>query len=706
MDHAISGAESLGRLFRPRTVALVGASATPGKLGSRIVGNLLDNGFTGRVFPVNPSVRTIGGLRCYPSVEALPEPVDVAYVLVPADAAVKAAWSLGEAGAKTVVIAAAGFAETGTDQGRARQASLADAAAATGIRVLGPNCNGIYNATDGVSIGFNTAHGMAHPAGGMALVSHSGALFSTIMLRAHQLGVGLSKFASVGNEADLNVLDVMEYLVHDEPTRCICLIVDSLPDGSRFAHLAETARERGQRIVALKLGMSPAGASAAVAHSSRLAGRAEAYAALFRHCGVGTVETIEQLVGAAALAGQVDPVPPRPRLGVVTHSGGASTIVADAACRRGVRIPPLGPATVAQLRELAPDTPIVHPVDLGATGGRLDFPTAASLLRDDENVDVVVHYYHPMPTSDERVARAREMADSKEACGKPHILLAPGGLTEDETRRYRRAGVTVYGDTDVCMASLAAAGAAAPGPALRRRTSRQPGTPLPPVSGPLDEITSTRLLQSAGIPMVRFLTADSASAAVAAGCELGWPVVLKGLAPGIAHKSDHGLVATGIGGPEQCRTETEKLLTAGAAQLIVQPHLHGDLEALAGLTSEPQIGQFVVFGLGGVYAEALADAAMVPVDAGEAEIAESLAATRLGAILRDPRWGCPDTFHTFADILGRLAAFGRMAGDRLEAVDVNPLLISRHDITAVDGLVVLRRDQEACETQTARSVRK
>lgn len=693
MADEISSAESVRLLFRPRSVALVGASATPGKLGARIVGHLLRNGFKGKIFPVNPSAEEIGGLRCYPSVEALPEPVDVAYVLVPSDAAVKATWSLGRAGAKTAIIAAAGFAETNTDRGRARQASLADAVATTGIRVVGPNCNGIYNATDSVSIGFNTAHGMAHRAGHMAIVSHSGALFSTIMLRAHMLGVGLSKFASVGNEVDLNVLDFMEYLVHDEPTRCICLIIDSLPDGARFARLAGMAHERGQQVIALKLGVTDVGASAAVAHSSRLAGRADAYAATFRRCGVGTVETIEQLVGAAALAGQVAPVPACPRLGVVTISGGASTIIADAAGRRGISVPRLSATTLSSLMRLAPGTPVVHPIDLGATGGQLELPTALSLLREDENVDVVVHYYHPMPTSEERATRARELADSVKACRKPHILLAPGGLTDNETSLYRDAGITVYHDTDVCMASLAAAGAARP-PASHQQAGFLREISLPPGSGPLDEITSTRLLQAAGIPMADFLVAETASAAVAAGRELGWPVVLKGVVPGVAHKSDHGLVATGIGGPALCRMEAARLLAAGAARLIIQPHVRGDLEALIGLTNEPHVGRFAVFGLGGMYAEVLSDTAMVSVDAGNQEIATALAATRLGAVLRNPRWRSPETFQRLADIIGHLAAFGRAAGIRLGAVDVNPLLVSGHDIIGVDSLVILAREPQ------------
>lgn len=291
-------------LFNPASVAMVGVSAMPGEIGSRIFDGLLDNGFTGKVYPVNPRLDTIRGLRCYPSVQAIPEPVDVAYVFVPADAAVDVTWALGRAGSRAAIIAAAGFAETNTDSGRDRERSLMNAAAANGIRIVGPNCSGIYNATDSVSIGFSTAHALTHKAGGMGVISHRGALFSIIMLRARQMGVGLSKFASLGNEADLNVLDFMADLACDTSTTCICLIIDSLCDSHRFAELAAMARSNEKRVVALRLARTAQGGSAAVAHCSQLAGRADAYRALFRHCGVGLVDTMEQLVSTAALVDQ------------------------------------------------------------------------------------------------------------------------------------------------------------------------------------------------------------------------------------------------------------------------------------------------------------------------------------------------------------------------------------------------------------------
>lgn len=689
MEQPLSTEGTLEFLYNPRSVAMVGASATPGKIGSRILDHLLDNGYAGTVYPVNPGTDTIGGLRCYPNAEAIPEPVDVAYILVPADAAVEATWQLGRAGAKAAIIAAAGFAETNTDRGRAREQSLMDAHRETGIRIVGPNCNGIYNATDSVSIGFNTAHALSHPAGGMGVISHSGALFSTLMLKARQMGVGLSKFASVGNEADLDVLDFMEDLAHDQPTRCICLIIDSLPDGHRFTELAAVAHNRCKRIVALKLGTTAEGASAAVAHSSRLAGRAEAYASLFRHCGVGTVDTIEQLVSAAALVDLSPELPSVPRLGVAAMSGGAGTVVADSAIRHGVDLPSLSPETMARINEVAPGAPFVNPIDIGAAGGRIDFPGILTLLREDDGINVILHYYHPMHSDEERQNRARTLIASQKESVKPHLLLAPGGLTDAEEDVYRREGIRVLSDTDVCMAAVSAAGVSPPAEEASRPPHPYPQARVSELEGSaVDDVVSMTLIREAGIPVARFTTASTVAATCQAAEEIGYPIVLKGLIPGLAHKSDLDLVVTGITDPAGCETTARKLLETGAYRLLVQEHVRGGIECLAGLVTEPNLGRFVIFGLGGIYAEALADTALVPVTASRREIGDALGRTGLGRILRSPRLRLPDAFDQVASIIERLAALGQTISHQVAAVDINPLVIGSAGVVAVDALVV------------------
>jgi len=674
-------AQPLTPLYHPRSVVLVGAGTTPGKLGARIVDNLVDNGFTGRVFPVNRRGGEIRGHRVYPDLASLPEPADAAYVLVPADAAVDAARELGRAGTKVAIIAAAGFAETGTAEGRAREDALTAIAAETGMRIVGPNCNGIYSATHGVSIGFNTAHGVRHSAGGVAVLSHSGALFSTMMLRAEEIGMGLSGFVSTGNECDLTTVDHMEYFVEDPATTVLALLLDSVTDGERFGRVVAAAKARGKTVLALKLGTSEVGASAAVAHSSRMAGSAAAYAAFLAHHGVGTVDTIEQLITAARLAESDLRAPARPRLGITAMSGGAGTTTADAASRWGLAVPPLSAATRRAIDERAPGALLENPVDFGGAQGRLKIRELIDLVAGDPGVDVLVHYHHPQPGS-AGVAAAEALVSGRSTHGKPVLVLAPGGVGPEEEPRYAAAGIPVVRDTDVLMGAVAALGAAAePAPAT-------PDPVVPQDLGPVDEVEGTRLLAAAGVPMAELAVADSADEAVAHAERIGWPVVLKGVVAGVAHKSDLGLVVVGVADAQRARAEATRLFGVGASAVTVQPVVRGALEALAGIVTEPGLGRFLVVGLGGVHAEALADLAMVQVEAGRAELREAVQRTRLGAVLCSPRWGAPGAVDALVGVLDRLAAFARAHGPALEAVDINPLLLDGEAVVGVDALVV------------------
>lgn len=679
---------TLGRLFNPRSVAIVGASATPGKIGSRVVENLVSQGFTGKVYPVNPRGGEISGFPAVKSISELPGPVDVAYVLIPADAAVEAARELAELGTSYIIVSAAEFAEAGTPEGRRREDALREIAAKTGTRVVGPNCNGIYSATHQVSIGFNTAHGQRHRPGGVAILSHSGALFSTIMLRGKEAGMGLSAFVSDGNECDLDVLDYLEHFAGDEATRCIALLIDSLPDGDRFRALVRAARAQSKSVIALKLGTSAAGASAAVAHSSRMAGSGAAYRAFLEDAGVGMVQTVEELVTAGVLLDSDEPFPAGGRVGVAALSGGAGTLVADAAARHGLAVPGLSEATHERIAKIAPHSHIENPIDLGGGYGKLDTPTMFSLLAKDANVDVVVYFYHPMHTEEERRSIAESFARSRKQSAKPHVVIAPGGMTDDERSIYRDGGVPVISDTETAMAAIAGARASSgPGEAEQDDVHTSPFGPG--LSGVLNDFDSITLLAEAGVPMAPMAAVNSPGEAVKAAAEQGGPVVLKGLLSGVAHKSDLGLVVVGVEGEETIRSEAERLFALGAERVLVQPAVHGEIEALLGIVHEPGLGYFLMFGLGGVFAEAIKDVAIVPVTASAERIRTALSRTRLGAVLASKRWPRADSTGQFVAACQALARFARRHGEHLEAVDINPVLITRETLVGVDGLVVL-----------------
>jgi acyl-CoA synthetase (NDP forming) len=582
-----------------------------------------------------------------------------------------------------VIIGASGFEEAGTAEGLELQRRLARLAGDTGMRIVGPNCNGLYNAVDGISLGFNAAHGLDLPPGGTAILSHSGALFSTMMLRARRLGLGLGHFVSVGNEVDLDILDHLEYLLARPTTRVACLVIDSLPDGERFSALAEQADRDGIRLLVLKLGSTASGSAVAVAHSSRLAGRQDAYRALLRARGVGSVDTVEQLMTTAALLDRETPVRRDSAVGSLVMSGGAGALLADSAERHGVPMASFTPETTAALEAVATTARPVNPVDTGFATGKASVDDLLTLIGADAEVDVVVSFYHARASETGRRQLATDLAASRARSGKPHVMLAPVELTPAEIQWYGEADVLVVDDTDVCFAALAAA--AASGPSRREDTVERSRSPERLEQ--LSEVDSLRLLGEAGVPVIECRTVRGIDAAVAAAAEIGWPVVLKGEAPGVAHKSDLGLVAVGLEDEAAVRRAAERM--AGVEELtgfVVQPMVAGPLEALVGLTSADELGRFVVVGTGGIHAEAIADTALVPVDAPVDAFREALLRTRLGHVLTSARWHGADTVDQVVATMTVLAALAQRTP--LVAVDVNPLVLTESRVIAVDALVI------------------
>ncbi|RZA11907.1 MAG: hypothetical protein EOP93_22775, partial [Lysobacteraceae bacterium] len=338
-------------LFRPRSIVVIGASADPGKISSIPLRNLRRVGYGGRVYAVNPKETEIDGVPCFPDVDALPETPDLAFLVVPGERALQLATACAQRGTAAAIVASTGFAEAGP-QGVARQQALVSLRGQFGMRVVGPNTNGLYSAHDRLSMGYNAAHAEVFTPGEVSVVSHSGALFSTVGELLRSSGVGLSKFVAVGNEADLDMLDFFEHMAGDDNTRTILLVAEAIRDGARFRAIAQQARAAGKRVCVLKLGISQAGAASTAAHSSRLAGNAAAYRALFEAAGVGSVDSLEAMVAFAALARSVRPGwrPAGRRLGVATASGAGGTLMVDAASSAGFEIAVLGAQSENSLR--------------------------------------------------------------------------------------------------------------------------------------------------------------------------------------------------------------------------------------------------------------------------------------------------------------------------------------------------------------------
>jgi acetate---CoA ligase (ADP-forming) len=699
MPDRIATQQALHTLFHPRAVAVIGASDDTTKHGYIVLNNVRAAGFTGGIYGISRRLKEVDGIACHTDLVSLPEPVDVAFLAIPAEAAVQAVRDCARAGLTAAIVGSAGYAESLDASGAERQAELARIAAEAGIRIVGPNCNGIYNAHLPLSIGFNTSHAKRQRAGGISIFSHSGALFDAMAGRLHMLGAGLSLFASAGNEADLSVLDYMEYAIGHAPTRVIALLIDSLDDGARFRRLAQQATAAGKHVVVLKIGGSEAGARAAVAHSSRIAGDNAAYAALFEASGVATAASLEGFMTAAALLDRYGRHPGG--LGAMSTSGAGASLLADRCAALGVPLAAVSPDTHRRIDGHRMFSRIGNPLDLGIFGGMRRAGEVPSLLANDAAVGATLALVHSMnPWQGDPIRAA--LANARETSGKPLLIVAPGGMPDAERAWYETRGMNVFSETDIVLEAIGAmltplpVAAAAP-VAVRPRAKRPRAGSGAPSSPPvmcaelpqrtLTEPESLLVLREFGVPVVETVECATFDAALAAAEHVGWPVVLKGVAEGAAHKSELGLVRTNL---RDAAALQAAYATLGTPRAIVQPMVRATLEAIAGVSRSPGVGLVLLCGLGGIYAEALRDVCIWPIPVSREAIAGKLTRSSLGRVLASPRWQHADAAREFIDLLLALQNLAVALGDRLEAVDINPVMLGAAGAIAVDALVVPR----------------
>ena len=672
-------------LFKPKQVAIIGASRTPGKLGHSVLKNLVNGAYPGRVYAINPAALELEGKRGYRSIREVPEKVDCAFLAIPAAAIPDALHECAEAGVRVAVLGAAGFAELGTEEGVQRQKTVADIARKSGMRLVGPNTNGILSTVDRLSLGYNASHAERFAPGNVSFVSHSGALMDAIARRLYRAGGALSKFIPAGNEADLDLLDYLEYLAADDSTTVIGLVIEALSDGPRFMRLAREARKP---IVALKIGRSAVGAGATLAHSSRLAGSTRAYEALLREAGVATVKTVEALAGGCAILSTRRQTEDR-RVVCVTTSGAGGAILADFAAERslplaGTRNGDWEEAIAAELADIPTLGPVRNPIDMGSVGP--DWSQLADIFAILERNGVrgpTVVYAHsaPAPGWDENMAEA--LIARGRRCEAPVLLLAPGGLRSEVETRYAEGGIPLFHDTAACFDSLQCW--------YRARTAPQSGE-APRLSrhiaiddrvGFLSEARSAEVLREAGVPMVRSETVSFLDEAKAAAAAVGYPVVLKALAPGVAHKNAHGLVALAIRDPQALEDAFHRMKSKLAEEVpfLVQPMIAATAELIAGVGREAPLGHFVVFGLGGVHAEALDQVTLLPIPASAATLRARIESSRLAHIA---------PVEDLARVLEALQALVLEHPERIDSIDVNPLLVTAEGCMGVDALIVFR----------------
>ncbi|MGY1834432.1 acetate--CoA ligase family protein [Blastococcus sp. SYSU DS0510] len=690
-----------GALLRPRGIALLGISGRTDNLMSRPLRYLVEHGYTGALYPVNPNYEELVGQKCYPTLADVPGPVDLVLVLVAADRVEDAIRQAAAVGASAAVVYASGFAEVGPE-GLALQQRLAEVARETGVRVLGPNCQGFLYAPTGVVATFTAAADRPLTSdSGVAYVGQSGAVGGSVLDLATDMGLGLSFWASTGNQADLDLLEVSRELLEDPAIRVLMLYVEATDDGQAYAALARRARETGRHLVVLRSGRSSAGRRAVASHTGSMLGDDVAFVLTSEEHGVVLVHDIDELLSVAALLSTGKRSEGR-RVAVVTTSGGAGSLAADQCEDLGLEMPELSADTQDRLRPLIPAFgALANPVDVTAqlfNRGAHAFGDVCRIVADDPSVDAIAVFV-TMVVGDAGARLAEDLVLTAAKLPVPLLVgwIAGQELTTEGRRVLRDAGIPVFGS----VGGVVRAAARMAPPAHRGAAPALPPAPEVPVARVrellhADVVDGPELLRAIGIPQPAATLVTTPEAAREAVAALPGPGVLKLAAGDLAHKSEVGGVRVGVAAEEAAGVFTELVEAARRhhvpgvegvqVQELIPPGTELILAATAGRDGFPPV---VTVGLGGITTELYRDIAsgLAPVTPEHAW--SMLRGLRAWPLLAGFRGAPPADVAAAVDAVVRLSQAAVAGGDRLAEFEVNPLIVGAQGggATAVDVLV-------------------
>jgi acetyltransferase len=686
--------------FHPGSIAVIGASNR--NIGNFVITNLLV-GFKGRIYPVNPNYKKIEGLPCFPSLEDIPHPIDLAIILVPASSVPSVLEACATKGIRRVIIESAGFAEIGED-GLALQNQCVAIAKQNGMRIWGPNCMGIVDIHQRYF--FTFMHPGVHEEGllpgRISLIVQSGMMSAIFLAELGRRGIGIAKACSIGNRADVDECDVLEYLLKDPDTDVIALYLESIPRGRLFAQMGQSSTKP---IVLLKGGSSKAGALAAKSHTYSLSGNSRLLNSVLEISGVTLAGDIYQMMDLANALTTIPHVDPACRIAILSLSGGAGVLACDALERLGLPVAQLSEQTKKTLGEVFPVwMPVSNPIDLfptmGLHGRDIAFNRTISAVLEDSNVDVLL--IHFVAGLDEDTLDLDALKKKADRYGKVVFFWLIGRREGCERFRQkaRTLGIPVHEDVSRIAECLSAASQFR-GRKLSLSTFDANATPssasvlkkppFPSNEKIWDEFDSKRFLSSWKIPVVEEKLVHNLNGAWKTAQQMGLPVVLKGLIPGEVHKTEHGLVQLGITNKPLLEAAfhhiQEKLDHRG--RILIQKEVKSDYELIAGFIRDDQFGPCVMFGLGGIFSELQPDVvfAMAPLNRDSA--LKLIGRIRNKRLLHGFRGMIPLKEDTMADILVNLGNVG-ISYPQIEQIDINPLAVSKGIPLAVDANVILK----------------
>ncbi len=712
MSTSLEGAFArLSAFMKPSSVAVVGASAKEDSVGYAVFANILKAGFRGIVYPVNPSTRSILGVRAYPSILDIPDPVDLAVVCIPSRFVPQSVTECGKKGVKGVVVISAGFKETGPEGAKLEEA-VKQAAKSYNLPLIGPNCLGLGNMDPEVQLNATFAKRVPK-SGNIAIVSQSGALGVSLMDYASSRNIGISKVVSLGNKAVLNELDLLKALANDPLTKVILLYLEDLVDGRGFIETVRTMTDTiGKPILALKAGRTAAGAKAASSHTGSLAGSDEVYDAIFLQSGVLRVEfTAELFDYAIAFARQ--PIPKSNRVGIITNAGGPGILTTDACIRYGMSIPTLSPDTIATLKSFLPATAALNnPIDMIGDADQVRYEKTLQAMIKDPNVDsLIVIATRQLMTDTKAIAEAIARAASQ--TDKTIMASFPGAPLDDEgVILLEDNNVPVYQFSELAVRALAMMQRYESW-VLRRRTDVRTFQDVDKAKAEkiissiiaekrevMTDLEAYDVLEAYRFEVPKHALAKSLDEALKAAEKIGYPVVLKIVSPDIIHKTDVGGIRVGIRDSDGLRQAYGDIIGSVKAKspranvwgVGIYEMVNGGIETLLGMKRDPQFGPIIVFGTGGTAVELYKDVSfrLAPIrELGAQNMINSTKASQLLAGYRGAKKGDVNKLIEYLERLSQMAC----DLESISELDVNPFAVFEEGkgCKALDARILIRQ---------------
>lgn len=694
---------SLEPLFFPASVALIGASSDPERIGGRPLRFLLEGGFQGRLYPVNRSGAVeIQGLKAYASVLDIPDPVEHAIIAVPVPGVEAALRECAQKGVRIVQVFTAGFGEMGAE-GMALQNRLVDICRAAGMRMVGPNALGLLNPSTRFFATFSTAlNGLQPRSGVIGLATQSGAFGSATYGMATLRGIGLSRVIATGNEADVDVAECIDYLAEDTDTRVICAALEACKDGDRLRAALKKAATAGKPVIVMKIGSTDVGAAAAATHTGSLAGNDAVYDAVFAECGAHRAASLEEMLDIANLCAILGHLPCNEGIGIMTGSGGIGILMADNATESALSLPPLTPSTQSALRELLPYAVPANPFDTTAQVTAVKDGIARSIelmLSPEAPYGTLFAYLAHVGLSPQRFQsteqRLIEIRRAHPTQALVVVMLSEAGVTQ----RLGAAGIPVFDDPTRAVRAIAGAARMA---RLRRQMKANPDRDITPATVPLPpvetEAQAKALLDQAGIPVLPEVTCTSAGQAAEAALSMGWPVVAKIVSADIPHKTEVGGVMLGLDGPEAVAAAFDTLMERARTHapeahldgVLIAPMVRDGVETIIGVHQDPVFGPMMMFGLGGTTVELYRDVAFASAPLSQEQAMRLIDSVRASALLKGWRGAAAGDLQGLSEVLVRLSEFAVRHAAQLAGIDINPYVVRTQGGVCLDALISVR----------------